>query len=100
VKTIDDIWDTINGGIGGDIVERIEFFEDKAQNITQVGDVTSVSNTLHVNHVTWLNAVDEDIGISVENLTYGPNPNENTSIGYPIRFQAEPINIYDKSPSE
>jgi hypothetical protein len=28
-KTIDDIWDAINGGIGGNIVERIEVLEDR-----------------------------------------------------------------------
>jgi hypothetical protein len=28
-KTYDDIWNAINGGIGGDIVERIEVLEDK-----------------------------------------------------------------------
>jgi hypothetical protein len=28
-KTIDDIWDAINGCSGGDIVERIEVLEDK-----------------------------------------------------------------------
>jgi hypothetical protein len=55
-KTIDDIWETINGGIGGDIVERIEVLENKTLNITQVGDVTSVSNTLYVNHVTRIYA--------------------------------------------
>jgi hypothetical protein len=35
-KTIDDIWDAINGGSGGDIIERIEVLEDKRQNIIQI----------------------------------------------------------------
>jgi hypothetical protein len=91
-KTIGDIWDTINGGIGGDIVERIEVLEDKTYNITHNGDTTSITNILNVNHVTWLSAVDVDIAITGETLTYGPNPNVNSSIGYPIRFQADSIN--------
>jgi hypothetical protein len=91
-KTIDDIWEAINGGIGGDIIERIEVLEDKTHNINHNGDTTSVSNTLHVNHVTGLNAIDADFPIPGETLTYGPNPNVNSSIGYPILFQAEPIN--------
>jgi hypothetical protein len=91
-KTIDDIWDAINGGSGGDIVERIEVLENKTQNITRNCEITSISDTLHVNHVTGLNAVDVDIEISVERLTCGPNPNVNTSLGYPIRFQADAIN--------
>jgi hypothetical protein len=57
-KTIDDIWEAINGGIGGDIVERIEVLEDKTQNINHNGDITSISNTLNVNHVTGLYAED------------------------------------------
>jgi hypothetical protein len=91
-KTIDDIWDAINGGIGGDIVERIEVLEDKTHNINHNGDTTSISNTFNVNHVTGLNAVDVDIAISGETLTYGPNPTVNSGIGYPILFQADPIN--------
>jgi hypothetical protein len=55
-KTIDDIWEAINGGIGGDIVERIEVLEEKTQNINHNGDPTSISNTLNVNHVTGLYA--------------------------------------------
>jgi hypothetical protein len=39
-KTIDDIWDAINGGIGGDIVERIEVVEDKTHNINHNSDIS------------------------------------------------------------
>jgi hypothetical protein len=57
-KTIDDIWEVINGGIGGDIVERTDVLEDKTQNINHNGDTTSIANTLDVNHVTCLYAED------------------------------------------
>jgi oligoendopeptidase F len=33
-KTIDNIWDEINRDSGGDIVERIEYLENKTRNIT------------------------------------------------------------------
>jgi hypothetical protein len=65
-KTIDDIRNAVNQNSGGDIVERIDL-EDKAQNITQVWNVTSVSNTLRVNHVTRLYA--EDVLYKISSIT-------------------------------
>jgi hypothetical protein len=95
-KTIDDILDAISGISSGDIIERIEVLEDKTQNITSFSDrntnVTSVSNTLNVNHAIGLNAVDVEFAITGETLTYGPNPTVNFGVCYPIRFQADPIN--------
>jgi hypothetical protein len=69
-KTIDDIGDAINVGSGGDIVERIEVLEDKTQNLSRNGDITSISNTLNANNVTGLNGVELDIAISGETLTF------------------------------
>ena len=77
-KTIDDIWEAINGGIGGDIVERIEVLEDKTQNINHNGDTTTISNTLNVNHVTGLYAEDVIYKIPSTLLLGGDNgPNYN-----------------------
>jgi hypothetical protein len=81
-KTIDDIWDAINGGSDGDIVERIEVLENIAQNITSSGigtmSVTSISNTLNVIHV--IGFYDEDIIYKIPSITLlggdnGPNTN-------------------------
>jgi oligoendopeptidase F len=63
-KTIDDIWDAINGDSGGSIGERIKILEDITQNITRYEEITSISNALNVNQVRGLNVVDVDFPIS------------------------------------